>query len=69
VENTFVRVIGAIRHSQDRRHVMAFKIAPITSANEITTHLLETIYAPLKLRQINKKRNVEFILLNFESKM
>lgn len=55
MENTFVRVIGSIRQSQDRRHIMAFRVAPLTSANEITTHLLETQYVRLKLRQIKRK--------------
>jgi len=34
---------------------MAFRVAPLTSANEITNHLLETYYVKLKLRQIRSK--------------
>lgn len=55
VEGNFCRVIGSIRHTQDRRHIMAFRVAPLTTANEITNHLLETHYIKLKLRQLKSK--------------
>ena len=55
VEGNFCRVVGSIRQTQDRRHVMAFRVNKLSSANEITTHLLETHWIRLKLRQIKKK--------------
>lgn len=55
VEGNFCRVVGSIRQTQDRRHVMAFRVAKLTTANEITSHLLETQWIKLKLRQMKKK--------------
>ena len=34
-------------------HIMAFRVVPVSNANEITSHLLETQYIKLKLRQIS----------------
>ncbi len=55
MEGNFCRVVGSIRQTQDRRHVMAFRVAKLASANEITTHLLETQWIRMKLRQLKKK--------------
>ena len=55
VEGNFCRVVGSVRQTQDRRHVMAFRVAKLASANEITTHLLETQWIRMKLRQMKKK--------------
>lgn len=55
MEGNFCRVTGSIRHTNDRRNIMAFRVAPLTTANEITNHLLETYYVKLKLRQLKKK--------------
>lgn len=55
VEGNFCRVVGSIRQTQDRRHVMAFRVAKLTTANEITTHLLETQWVRMKLRQMKRK--------------
>lgn len=55
VEGNFCRVVGSIRQTGDRRHVMAFRVAKLTTANEITTHLLETQWIKMKLRQMKKK--------------
>jgi len=60
VENTFCRVIGSVRQSMDKRHVMAFRVAPISSVNEITSHLLETQYVKLKMRQLKSKMGQPF---------
>jgi replication factor A2 len=58
VENTYCRVIGSVRQSQDKRHIMAFRVSPISSVNEITSHLLETQYVRLKMRQLKSKMGV-----------
>lgn len=55
MEGNFCRVVGSIRQTQDRRHVMAFRVAKLTSANEITTHLLETQWVRMKLLHMKKK--------------
>jgi len=60
VENTFCRVIGSVRQSQDKRHIMAFRVAPVTNVNEITSHLLETQYIKLKMRQLKSKMGQPF---------
>lgn len=55
MEGNFCRVVGSIRQTNDRRHVMAFRVANLTTANEITTHLLETQWVRMKLRQMKRK--------------
>lgn len=40
----YVRIVGRINSFNDRINVMAFSIRPITDFNEITYHLLDTIY-------------------------
>lgn len=46
-ENTYVRVYGNVRSFNNLRSVVAFKIAPITDMNELTTHLLEVVHSHL----------------------
>ena len=55
VENTYCRVIGSVRQLQDKRHIMAFRVVPVNNCNEITSHLLETKYVRLKLKQLRSK--------------
>jgi len=42
--NTYVRVIGSIKGFQGRKSVVAHRITPLTDHNELTHHILETIY-------------------------
>lgn len=65
MEGNFCRVVGSIRQTQDRRHVMAFRVANLTTANEITTHLLETQWVRMKLRQMKKKMVSETCLCDW----
>ena len=49
---------------------MAFRVAPVSNVNEITSHLLETQYVKLKMRQLKSKMVclsllVLFSLLNY----
>ena len=44
-ENIYVRVFGHIRAFAGKRSVVAFRIAPLLDMNELTTHILEVIYA------------------------
>jgi len=39
---------------------MAFRVAPVTNVNEITSHLLETQYIKLKMRQLKSKMGQPF---------
>lgn len=43
--NTYVRVFGSIRNQGGTKTLMIFKIDPLTSINELTTHLLEVLNA------------------------
>jgi len=46
-EGTYVRVVGNLRSFGNKRSVVAFRIQPITDFNELTYHLLESIYVHL----------------------
>uniref|UniRef100_A0A0K2TUA2 Replication protein A C-terminal domain-containing protein n=1 Tax=Lepeophtheirus salmonis TaxID=72036 RepID=A0A0K2TUA2_LEPSM len=56
-EDSRCRVIGTVRNSQGKKHVMAFKLTPVTSQEEIKGHALEIEYAKLKIRQLKDKEN------------
>ncbi|XP_055325468.1 replication protein A 32 kDa subunit [Sitodiplosis mosellana] len=43
--NTYVRVFGSIRNQGGTKALMIFKIDPLSSINELTTHLLEVLNA------------------------
>lgn len=43
--NTYARVFGSIRNQGGTKALMIFKIEPLTSINESTTHLLEVLNA------------------------
>jgi hypothetical protein len=51
----FCRVVGSPKVTDGITHVIALNISKLSSANEITTHLLETKWIRMKLRQL--KRN------------
>jgi len=44
-ENIYVRVYGHIRAFGGKRSVVAFRVTPIADMNELTSHMLEVIYA------------------------
>jgi len=46
-EGTYVRVYGHMRNFQGKKNVVAFTVRPVTDYNEITYHLLETIFVHL----------------------
>lgn len=50
-ENIYVRVHGHVRAFAGKRSVVAFRVAPIADMNELTTHMLEVIYAHAYLVQ------------------
>ena len=43
---------------------MAFRVAPVSNVNEITSHLLETQYVKLKMRQLKSKMVCLFVLFS-----
>merc|ERR1719370_1494675 len=53
-EGEDVKVVGSVRTQGEKKHVMAFKISPVTSSAEKDAHLLQVVYAKLKLRQLNQ---------------
>ncbi|CAM9306001.1 unnamed protein product [Ascophyllum nodosum] len=46
---TYVRVFGNVRSWKDDRHSVAYDMQPISDFNEVTMHVLETIYTHLFL--------------------
>ncbi|CAL7949301.1 unnamed protein product [Xylocopa violacea] len=46
--NTYVRVVGHIREDNEKKYVLILKIIPLTSLNELTSHLLEVTNVMLK---------------------
>ncbi|XP_064626156.1 replication protein A 32 kDa subunit-like isoform X2 [Lineus longissimus] len=48
-ENAYVKIFGHMRRFQDKQTVVAFKTAPLSNLNELTTHILETIHTRLVL--------------------
>ncbi|KFX97159.1 hypothetical protein V490_02937 [Pseudogymnoascus sp. VKM F-3557] len=44
-ENTYVRVLGRLKAFNNKKHVAAHVVRPITDFNEINAHLLEATYA------------------------
>lgn len=44
-ENIYVRIHGHVRAFAGKRNVAAFRVVPLTDMNELTSHLLEVIYA------------------------
>lgn len=43
VLNAYARVFGLVRNQGDTKVIMIFKIEPLSSLNELTTHLLEVL--------------------------
>lgn len=43
--NTYARIFGSIRNQGGTKALMIFKIEPLSSINELTTHLLEVLNA------------------------
>ncbi|KAI8577146.1 hypothetical protein K450DRAFT_253089 [Umbelopsis ramanniana AG] len=48
IVGNYVRVVGRLAQFNQKTHVVAFQIRPITSANEITHHFLEAILTHLQ---------------------
>ncbi len=57
-ENIYCRVVGAVRTSQDKRHLMVFKISPTSGTAENDGHKLDVEYAKLKIRQVKEKEDL-----------
>jgi len=51
------RIIGSMRSQQGKKHIMVFKILPVTSKEELDSHELECLYVKLKLRQLNDRES------------
>lgn len=48
-EGVYCRVFATIRNQNSEKLLMILKIAPITSINEITTHLIEVLHVRLNM--------------------
>lgn len=58
--NTYCRVYGTVRTQNDRKTVMLFKIEPVTTINEVTTHLLEVLNARYTAEKLAKENSTEY---------
>jgi len=56
-EGEDVKVVGSVRTQGEKKHVMAFKISPVTSSAEKDAHLLQVVYSKLKMRQLQNVIN------------
>jgi replication factor A2 len=45
----YVRIVGAVKMYNNKRSILAHAIHPVTSPDQITHHILSTIYAHLNL--------------------
>lgn len=46
-----VKVFGSMRQYENKRHVLIYKITPLTDFNEMTHHMLETVLVHLQNTQ------------------
>lgn len=56
--NNYLRVHGSIRITAGVKSVMIFNMAPVKSANEVTTHLLEVLTARYKAEKYSKVNSI-----------
>merc|ERR1712018_757844 len=52
-EGDEVKVVGSVRTQGEKKHVMAFKISAVSCKAEWDAHILQVVYAKLKLRQLD----------------
>lgn len=55
--NTYARVFGSIRNQGGTKALMIFKVEPLQSINELTTHLLEVLNARFMAEDFAKMAN------------
>ena len=48
VPNTFVKIIGALKHGHDQNMMTVYKVTNITDMHEVTAHKLELVVLPLR---------------------
>ena len=48
-EGKYIKIFGHLRAMQGKRHIVAFTIKPVTDMNELTFHMLDTIFTHLQL--------------------
>ena len=61
--NSYARVVGSVRSSSGVKSVMIFKILPIKTINEVSTHYLEVLMARYKGEQFGKKVGSESTMM------
>lgn len=47
-EGMYVQVVGPLKKFQDKISISAFSLLPVLDSNQITAHLLDTLYAHLR---------------------
>ena len=60
-ENTYGRIIGSLRTSKggsgsSSKYVLMFKCFPVLDLNELTSHGLEILRIPLKLKKLKEQQ-------------
>jgi len=59
VINTYAKVFGSVRNQGGTKTLIIFKIDPVTSPNEVTTHLLEVLNARFSAEHYANKKKTE----------
>lgn len=59
VVNTYATVFGSVRNQGGTKTLIVFKIEPVKSPNEVTTHLLEVLNARFSAEHYAVKKNTE----------
>ena len=58
---SFCYVVGRIAIRNATKHIICFRIRHLKSVNELTTHLLEIMWTPMKLRKLEKNRVISIV--------
>lgn len=58
--NTYCRVHGSVRSQDKGKTIMLFKIEPITTINDVTTHLLEVLNTRYTAEKFSKQNSSEY---------
>ena len=47
-ENSFLKILGELRESNQKKYLEVIDVAPLTDWNELTHHLLEVVFVHLQ---------------------
>lgn len=62
--DSYVRIVGSVRTSGGTKNVMIFKIDPIRTINEVSTHYLEVLMARYKGEELGKHTSIKSSMMD-----